>query len=184
MNPGYFSLVAPALKLQQISMFLHISARVWGPQYSRKAISPSDTTHWFCKMSDDLFKIIRHWSSEKLFINTLNEMSDDFFQMSDDPVKIIRHIVWWSTKTLWTLQSSCDPDMYTFMLCSPIGKVLHCRVVALWSWNSQHLVQNCSCDQARNQNVRQMFFNGWKINNFCKFSYLSLLLRASVLVLP
>ena len=29
MNPGYFPLVATALKLQQIPMFLHISVRVW-----------------------------------------------------------------------------------------------------------------------------------------------------------
>ena len=30
MNPGYFPLVATALKPQQIPMFLHISARIWG----------------------------------------------------------------------------------------------------------------------------------------------------------
>ena len=30
MNPRYFSLVTTALKLQQIPMFLHVSARVWG----------------------------------------------------------------------------------------------------------------------------------------------------------
>ena len=30
MNPGYFPLAATALKPQQISMLLHISARVWG----------------------------------------------------------------------------------------------------------------------------------------------------------
>ena len=30
MNPGYFPLAATALKPQQISLFLHISARVWG----------------------------------------------------------------------------------------------------------------------------------------------------------
>ena len=30
MNPGYFPLAATALKPQQIAMFLHISARVWG----------------------------------------------------------------------------------------------------------------------------------------------------------
>ena len=30
MNPEYFSLEATALKPQQIPMFLHISARVWG----------------------------------------------------------------------------------------------------------------------------------------------------------
>ena len=29
-NPGYFPLTATALKPQQISMFVHISARVWG----------------------------------------------------------------------------------------------------------------------------------------------------------
>ena len=29
-NPGYFTLAAIALKPQQIPMFLHISARVWG----------------------------------------------------------------------------------------------------------------------------------------------------------
>ena len=34
MNPGYFSLAATALKLQQITMFLHISARVWGHRWS------------------------------------------------------------------------------------------------------------------------------------------------------
>ena len=40
-------------------------------------------------MSDDLYNIIRQIvrSSEKLFINTKNKMSDDFFKMSDDPVK-------------------------------------------------------------------------------------------------
>ena len=34
MNPGYFPLVATALKPQQISMFLHISARAWGRRWS------------------------------------------------------------------------------------------------------------------------------------------------------
>ena len=34
MNPGYLSLVATALKPQQIPMFLHISARVWGRWWS------------------------------------------------------------------------------------------------------------------------------------------------------
>ena len=29
-NPGYFTLAAIALKPQQIPIFLHISARVWG----------------------------------------------------------------------------------------------------------------------------------------------------------
>ena len=33
-NPGYFSLAATALKPQQIPMFLHISARVWGRRWS------------------------------------------------------------------------------------------------------------------------------------------------------
>ena len=34
MNPGYFPLAAIALKPQQIPMFLHISARVWGRRWS------------------------------------------------------------------------------------------------------------------------------------------------------
>ena len=34
MNPGYFPLAATALKSQQIPMFLHISARVWGRRWS------------------------------------------------------------------------------------------------------------------------------------------------------
>ena len=34
MNPGYFPLAATALKPQQIPMFLHISARVWGHRWS------------------------------------------------------------------------------------------------------------------------------------------------------
>ena len=34
MNPGYFSLAATAMKPQQILMFLHISARVWGRRWS------------------------------------------------------------------------------------------------------------------------------------------------------
>ena len=33
-NPGYFSLAATARKPQQLSMFRHISARVWGRQWS------------------------------------------------------------------------------------------------------------------------------------------------------
>ena len=33
-NPGYFSLAATARKLQQLSMFLHISARGWGRRWS------------------------------------------------------------------------------------------------------------------------------------------------------
>ena len=33
-NPGYFSLAATALKPQQIPMFLHTSARVWGRRWS------------------------------------------------------------------------------------------------------------------------------------------------------
>ena len=33
-NPGYFSLAATARKPQQLSMFLHISARVWGRRWS------------------------------------------------------------------------------------------------------------------------------------------------------
>ena len=33
-NPGYFSLAATAPKPQQIPMFLHISARVWGRRWS------------------------------------------------------------------------------------------------------------------------------------------------------
>ena len=33
-NPGYFSLAATARKPQQLCMFLHISARVWGLQWS------------------------------------------------------------------------------------------------------------------------------------------------------
>ena len=33
-NPGYFSLAATVLKPQQIPMFLHISARVWGRRWS------------------------------------------------------------------------------------------------------------------------------------------------------
>ena len=33
MNPGYFPPAATALKLQQIPMFVHISARVWGIGY-------------------------------------------------------------------------------------------------------------------------------------------------------
>ena len=33
-NPGYFSPAATALKPQQIPMFLHISARVWGRRWS------------------------------------------------------------------------------------------------------------------------------------------------------
>ena len=33
-NPGYFSLAATALKPQQMPMFLHISARVWGRRWS------------------------------------------------------------------------------------------------------------------------------------------------------
>ena len=94
-----------------------------------------------------------------------------------------------------------DLDSYTVMLCSPVGRLPHhcvclignevegsdwkkkMRVVALRPWNSQHLVwlmQSCSRDQAGNQNVRQMFFNGRKIDNFCKFLCFSLLLWASV----
>ena len=33
-NPRYFSLAVTALKPQQIPMFLHISARVWGRRWS------------------------------------------------------------------------------------------------------------------------------------------------------
>ena len=33
-NPGYFSLAATARKPQKLSMFLHISARVWGRRWS------------------------------------------------------------------------------------------------------------------------------------------------------
>ena len=33
-NPGYFSLAATARKPQRLSMFLHISARVWGRRWS------------------------------------------------------------------------------------------------------------------------------------------------------
>ena len=33
-NPGYFSLAATARKPQQLSMFLHTSARVWGRRWS------------------------------------------------------------------------------------------------------------------------------------------------------
>ena len=34
MNPGYFTLAVTGLKPQQMPMFLHISARVWGRQWS------------------------------------------------------------------------------------------------------------------------------------------------------
>ena len=34
MNPGYFTLAAIGLKPQQMPMFLHISARVWGRRWS------------------------------------------------------------------------------------------------------------------------------------------------------
>ena len=34
MNPGYFTLTATDLKPQQMPMFLHISARVWGRRWS------------------------------------------------------------------------------------------------------------------------------------------------------
>ena len=34
MNPGYFPLAATAVKPQQIPMFLHISARVWGRRWT------------------------------------------------------------------------------------------------------------------------------------------------------
>ena len=57
-EPGYISLAATALKLRQIPMFLHISARVWGIEtyqngrvlcknrnkYAMKALVP-DCTH-------------------------------------------------------------------------------------------------------------------------------------------
>ena len=33
MNPGYFSLAATVLKTQQIPMFLHTSARIWGHRW-------------------------------------------------------------------------------------------------------------------------------------------------------
>ena len=94
-----------------------------------------------------------------------------------------------------------DLDSYTVMLCSPVGKFPHhcvclrgnevewsdwkkkIRVVALGLWRSQNLVwlvHSCSLDQVRNQNVRQMFFNGRQIDNFCKFPCFILLLWASV----
>ena len=37
MNPGYFTLAVSGLKPQQMPMFLHISARVWGRQWSTHA---------------------------------------------------------------------------------------------------------------------------------------------------
>ena len=37
MNPGYFTLAVTGLKPQQMPMFLHISARVWGRQWSTHA---------------------------------------------------------------------------------------------------------------------------------------------------
>ena len=87
------------------------------------------------------------------------------------------------------------------MLCSPVGRFPHhyaclrgnevegsdwkkkIRIVTLRPWNRQHLVwlvQSCSRDQAGNQNVRQMFFNGLKFDNFCKFPCFILLRWASV----
>ena len=55
MNPWYFSLAATALKLQQISMFLHISARAWGhwwyPQTSEQwdlVLKPQTIFQWKC----------------------------------------------------------------------------------------------------------------------------------------
>ena len=33
-NPGYFPLAVPGRKPKQISMFLHISTRVWGGRWS------------------------------------------------------------------------------------------------------------------------------------------------------
>ena len=93
-----------------------------------------------------------------------------------------------------------DLDSYTVMFCSPVGRFPHhcvclrgnavegsdwkkIRSVVLRLLNRQHLiwfVQSWSRDQAGNQNVRQMFFNDRKIDNFCKFPCFSLLCWASV----
>ena len=71
-----------------------------------KSHRPIRHCRWFCKMSDDLFKIIRHivWSSQNFAMNNWIDMSDDFFKMSEDLLQIIRHVVWWSKKnSSWSL---------------------------------------------------------------------------------
>ena len=48
-NPRYFSLAATARKPQQISMFLHISARVWGRRWSHTVITHIRTEGFYVK---------------------------------------------------------------------------------------------------------------------------------------
>ena len=66
-------------------------------QCSWKAIGP---LLMICKMSDDLFKTIRHcvWFSEKHLVKIYTKLSDDFLKMSDDLLKIIKQIIWWYKK--------------------------------------------------------------------------------------
>ena len=51
-----------------------------------------DICWWFCKMSENLFKIIRHiaWSSKTILFEYLH-WNSFFFDVSDDLLKIIRH---------------------------------------------------------------------------------------------
>ena len=50
MNPGYFTLAATDLKPQQMPMFLHISARVWGRRWS-----PHTSEQKGCMLKPQLF---------------------------------------------------------------------------------------------------------------------------------
>ena len=46
MNPGYFTLAVTDLKPQQMPMFLHISAKVWGRRWSHHT---SEQRGWMLK---------------------------------------------------------------------------------------------------------------------------------------
>ena len=73
-----------------------------------------------------------------------------------------------------------DPDSYTVLLYSPIGRVLHRCIVALWPWNSQHLVQSCYVTAPAIKMSIRCFSTAEKSTIFCKFPCFSLLLRAPV----
>ena len=150
---------------------------------------------------------IYEWSHLTLFSHPINGLYHNvspchFSDRIHVSLMIYSQIYFWSGDGLPgpTFCDGSDLDSYMVMLCSPVGRCPHhcvclrgnevegsdwkkkIRVVALRPWNSQHLVwlvQSCSRDQAGNQNVRQMFVNSRKIDNFCKFPCFSLLLWAS-----
>ena len=114
--------------------FMSVSASWWEKKIQlisvfMKSHRPIRHSWWLCKMSEDLFKTIRHivWSSDKTFLYYLNwYIRFFFFLKTDDLLKIIRHTHFrFITLYLETIKSFSSTFQENFPIFKADWKIKH-----------------------------------------------------------